>query len=691
MSLPFIKIQNDTLDLIHVPTITSGKNIPVISCIGTSRDGKSTLLDFYCDWVIRNNGSIGSDDLQTQSPRPRYPFPTSNGIDPVTSGIDFYQVADKCLLVDCQGMQQFSDAKHDHLIALICYQISNLIILTVRQRLDLQVLNNLLSMFSFLPQIEQKFRRMDRPRLILRIKDSPHDKEMKRDPKFLDHMVERWLRKTGDQYDAIKQAFVDAFEIHVIATSYPVDPDPDQDSDSLNIYSEKFSAMNPSFVAACQHIHRLSEKTTTCELMRNGKKLGSLVQSLNKNPNICYKKLDLYYNIVTNELLEYSKQHILVYPFIDHSICDKMDGSFKGSVLYLERLDQIKELEHHTLNIKFKDVPNEMKQQKLGPYFANITGHMESARKKNILLAEDIVSPYWRTFRKKFDGTSFEKKIQGFIEIFVDREREFLKGIESVDHSVQTKYIDLLVKEKQDLEKKQSMIIKKNEKITNDINQRVREYQMDVKITSKIIEQIDQINVHNAWYNQKPECIERKIRKDIVQVLTNMYEELNHIRFLGDDQNIWKQLTYVTPREIDQMISDNSDLLGKPMFNELYYESLHHRLMEIGFLRDVDYTKIPGIRFVEFVIGDEVYPMVEEFYSERFRDVLEQIMEKHPYITVTIEEMDENVRKVYAVLKSGTMCPIIGPNKRAMILGTLQYIIMEKMIRFCHTNGLQIV
>jgi len=688
MSLPFVKIQNDTLDLIHVPTISSGKNIPVISCIGTSRDGKSTLLDFYCDWLMRNNGS---GDLQ----RPRYPFPASNSIDPVTSGIDFYQVEDKCLLVDCQGMQQFSDAKHDHLISLICYQISNLIILTVRQRLDLQVLNNLLSMFSFLPQIEQKFRRMDRPRLILRIKDSPYEKEMRRDPKFLDHMVERWLRKTGDQYDAIKQAFIDAFEIHVIATSYPVDPDPDRDADSLNIYSEKFSAMNPSFVTACEKIHRLSGSLpggqTTCELMRNGKKLGSLVQSLIKNPNICYKKLDLYHNIVTNELLEYSKHQILVYPFTDQSLCDKMDGSFKASTLYLERMDQIKELEHHTLSIKFKDVPEEMKQHKLGPDFAAITGYVESARTKNILLAEDKVSPYWRTFRKKFDGTCFDKKIQGFIEIFVDREREFLKGIESVDHSVQTKYIDLLVKEKQDLEKKQSMIIQKNEKIANEIRKRIKDYQMDTQIGLKIIEQIDQINVHNAWYNQKPEYVERKIRKDIVQVLTKIYEELNHIRFLGDDQNIWKQLTPVTPREIDQMISENSDLLGKPMFNELYYESLHHRLMEIGFLRDVDYTKIPGIRFIEFVIGEEIYQMVEEFYSERFRDVLKQIMEKHPYITVTIEEMGWNLRKIYPVLKSGTMCPIIGPNKRTMITGTLQYIIMEKMIRFCHTNGLQIV
>ena len=211
-ALPFIKIIADTLELINIPVIDECKNIPVISCIGTSLDGKSSLLDFYCQWVM---------DKYNLEPTPKYPFAISDSYETKTNGIDFYQVEDKCMLFDCQGMG-LDNAKYDHHLSLIVYLISNVIILTVRQRLDLQVFNNMLAMFSFLPQIEEQFRRKDKPKLIIRIKDSPYEKQLKKDSTYLDKMVRKWLEKTGDHHDTIKQAFCDSFEIYVIATSPPV-------------------------------------------------------------------------------------------------------------------------------------------------------------------------------------------------------------------------------------------------------------------------------------------------------------------------------------------------------------------------------------------------------------------------------------------------------------------------------------
>ena len=65
VSSPFIKTFTDSLTSVNIPVIDKSKNIPVISCIGTSRDGKSSLLDFYCQWIM---------EKFNLEPKPRYPF-----------------------------------------------------------------------------------------------------------------------------------------------------------------------------------------------------------------------------------------------------------------------------------------------------------------------------------------------------------------------------------------------------------------------------------------------------------------------------------------------------------------------------------------------------------------------------------------------------------------------------------------
>lgn len=69
--------------------LTATKNEPVISCIGTSRDGKSTLLNLIYKTITESN------DL---------PFISKSGTEVVTNGIDFAIVPDNCILLDCQGM-----------------------------------------------------------------------------------------------------------------------------------------------------------------------------------------------------------------------------------------------------------------------------------------------------------------------------------------------------------------------------------------------------------------------------------------------------------------------------------------------------------------------------------------------------------------------------------------------------------
>ena len=165
------KMGNDPMKC-GIPCLHEKERIPIISCIGTSRDGKSTFLN------ILHKVAIGPGENSVP------PFTSMNGHAMVTNGIDYVHIPNACMLIDCQGMA-LKDAKYDHFLTLIVYLISDIIILNVRQQLDLQVLNNLLAVFSFLSEIPEEHRRKDKPTLVIRIKDFQDIEAYEQNPKYL--------------------------------------------------------------------------------------------------------------------------------------------------------------------------------------------------------------------------------------------------------------------------------------------------------------------------------------------------------------------------------------------------------------------------------------------------------------------------------------------------------------------------
>jgi len=79
-------------------------------------------------------------------------------------------------------------------------------------------------------------------------------------PNYLEKLVDKWLEKSGDQYDQIKLAFKQTFDIYPIATKNPQYDDENQDDQILDIYSKQFPKKNTSFIDACKKVYDLCKE-----------------------------------------------------------------------------------------------------------------------------------------------------------------------------------------------------------------------------------------------------------------------------------------------------------------------------------------------------------------------------------------------------------------------------------------------
>lgn len=506
-----------------IPEITS--NIPIISCIGTSRDGKSTALNLYANWIIKNydkestlwNWLFG----KKTNTNVFSPFVSMQTDEVVTNGIDYYVIPNKCVLFDCQGMQ-LKNAKHDHFLMLITYLFSNVIILTVRERLDLQVLNNCLAVFSFLSEIPEEYRRKDKPVLLLRIKDYQNIKQLKKNPNYLNELVEKWLEKSNDQYDQIKEAFQNTFNINVIATYHPII----NDDGDVDIHSDDFLDENPTFRKFCETVYELSKDTVTPDILKSKESIEKLIGALKGNSKIDWKKLDLYYQITENELRKYAQEFILKEPLTDNTLKNKMNGSIESYNLYKEREDLIINTYDFVYNKKFKDVTIAIKNEVFNGIFNDFKKIVGEARQLNHQNARLLVQPEYDTYKNKFVKNSiFNNFLNKINEYFGQSTEIFLKKLKTIDYEVCNEFIKEINKEGDELKEKQNIINDKNNEHKIYIDKLINEYsplkKLEEYTTNYLQKTINDEYLYNETIQSVIDLILQKIKSDINQIFTD--------------------------------------------------------------------------------------------------------------------------------------------------------------------------
>jgi len=600
MSSSFIKI-TDQLNIIDIPTIKN--NIPVISCIGTSRDGKSTLLNIYCEWLLSKYNIKN---------KPKMPFLSEQSDDAITNGIDFYKIENKCLLLDCQGMQ-LENAKYDHYLALITYLISNVIILTVRQRLDLQVLNNLLGIFSFLSEIPEEFRRTDKPKLIIRIKDFQNIKALKENSNYLDELINKWLEKTDDQYDQIKEAFKITFDIFPIVT---LTPKYDNEDNEFDIYSETFNFENPSFKNACDKIFELSQNCNISYLLNDNKKFKNLINKLKENKEIDFRKLDLYHNITNVELLKYLNSHINIEPFIDKTIINEANGCSTYYNAYNKRLKLLNELKNYTYNVKFKNVPLNIKDEIFKETFDNLYKIMDECKEKNEKIAEELVESNLIKYRDVIKEPIENNNLKQYnIEL-----NNMYKYFNILDDIVNIKYTNLLKLEFSEVQKLLSKANELNAQQIKLINNLIDKYDVSNQYINKLNEYIDNIKDNYSGLNDINNIkyfIEENIEKDIQIIITLNNKKHYVYTQINNDQGTMPNIYSIKD---DKILEFKYDIIIDKKFPLIIKKKILSTFNKIGILNStVNSKEFQYIQFLSYKFGSlEPYIMTTEFYNYVF-------------------------------------------------------------------------
>ena len=274
-----VYINNEKLEFLFENNTRSydDKKCFIISMIGCARIGKSTYINAFLTYLLKQNVTIAK---------------TSTSYEHCTTGVDYicFPYNDiNIIILDSQGLN-YDDSKYDDKILTFLYSISNVVIYHCNNIIDNQTLSTLTSLCIVSNYIGDK--KDIKPKLFFRIRDysleaNPED--------FLNNTFE--LKR--DQYDGVRKAIKNLFPKIGVFVTETLDKRTLSLINKNGLYQGILDNNDHNFVSTFETILIELESCECVTMSTHFNKIPIILNNINTGNNLSCIDYD-YYTLLTN-------------------------------------------------------------------------------------------------------------------------------------------------------------------------------------------------------------------------------------------------------------------------------------------------------------------------------------------------------------------------------------------------------
>ena len=607
-----VTINNGKLTTIN--SIKSDNKVKIISVVGKARTGKSTLMNLLISKWFGINKTI---------------FKMSDSGEHCTNGVDYYYIEKhNIILLDFQGIY-LGDSSQDSKLLLLAYLLSDVIIFNENKMLSNNTLGQFEPMLSFIQYIDTKHLKCN-PKLIFRIADVNLDIE----PTTNMHQM---LSRQDDQFQSIRECIDELFDEPFAINTKNLDRSEFKllkKEDFMGILDEEENGFNKSITKINEYLECIEPKRTVSTFFTD---VNHIIQSINDESKIDFKKLDIVLNLANYEILEYISNIDKIDPNRSLYYDIIVDGTQK---LYIENLvSRVSKRDSiiSTIYTKFNTVPKSIISNMIPKFTDRINPIIEKATNTNYIMAIkklDIILKEYGMYENTYIfgdyiDMNYEDSIKELINIF-----------DTIDIKVQ---LLLHIVYKEWIERKNSILMKiKTEfnKTKESIEISINKYTLNCeKLISDTMDSITLLSTYDIDISNKVNLYYDYILEQKLSELYNIHTD-NEIKFIIKfDISNWKiNIHYKTNGDYisyfiiihnkynnilrDKMETKTYDILT--MLSKEHERILTEQKGKILELTDSDIiiANNPEIAFVEFTIDCIKSMMTEKYFNMTLKEDL---------------------------------------------------------------------
>ena len=527
-------------DSLLLDSLDSIENSYVISIVGDARKGKSTFLNLLINYLTKENKEY---------------FKVQSSLEHCTVGMDYLKLENSksnIIFIDCQGLN-YEDSSNDSKYLLFLYTISNIVIFNERSIINNTMFNTFQPMALFMNSFES----VNNNNNILYVRISDYDLE-----DDSNNLYEKLFNKMDDQYDNVRESMIKLFNKIVIKDTYSLDR-----SEKKLLKSENYSKFLENENNFLNVIKDIYEELKDLDMINID--LVKLVDLLNNNKKIDFKKLDIYTLNTEKEIKD----------FIDEEIYDKFDFIERNNLSYpfvidgtIECNNKIEELKNEIKNknklfeSQFSKVPDNLKNMYY-KLIKEVNEFLKMIYLKNKKISNNYIDPIYIINENKITE-EYNNVIYYDIDVKYNILDEFEKKVNL--YITYKDYVKKLYDIMKNLGNNFVKIKGKNDKLVNKFNIKLNKI-----LECFNIEMIKKINLGNYPKN--------KLELENMIVL-NINESLPLLELYHNDKELKNIEDFKHKKNHDILIGNKDKKINELKFNILskldkYYEELCENLV----------------------------------------------------------------------------------------------------------------